>query len=72
MDELHNSFGRLSTQAPEWKPQSLMHQQQQQHVIESDLNPGKEYIPGRGWNSVMTAATGEENPCYHFMILHLN
>jgi hypothetical protein len=39
MDEFNSTFGRLSTNAAEWKPPS------------SDLNAGavKEFIPGHGW-----------------------
>jgi hypothetical protein len=58
MDEMHNSFGRLSTQAPEWKPQSLI-QQEKNVVVESDLHPGKEFIPGQGWSSATTTTNGE-------------
>jgi hypothetical protein len=63
MDELHNSFGRLSTKAPEWKPQSLM-QKHQKAVIESDLNQGKEFIPGQGLTSAATTTTGEIDFCH--------
>ena len=57
MDEIHSSFGRLSTQAPEWKPRSNSLQSQQ--TTESDLNPAavKEFVPGQGWTA--TVATGE-------------
>lgn len=58
MDEIQSGFGRLSTQANEWKPKSTAATQQQHS--ESDLNPTivKEFVPGQGWS--VTSATGEE------------
>jgi len=67
MDDLNNSFGRLSTQAPEWKPggggggggggssssynASSRQQQQPQHPSDLQASTVKEFVPGRGWSS---------------------
>jgi hypothetical protein len=70
MDPLSESFGRLTTTAPEWKPQ----QQQQQlppqpppqvertgssdwGQVDSELNAAsvKEFVPGKGWSTQNTS-----------------
>ena len=67
MDQLQESFGRLSTTAREWKPQSQSQSQSQQQLHppqsqtnssqdwqeQSELNAAavKEFVPGIGWST---------------------
>jgi hypothetical protein len=63
MDEFNSTFGRLSTNATEWKPPT------------SDLNAGavKEFIPGRGW--ISTEGGGQQQqgrPTYCCVVSYRN
>jgi hypothetical protein len=57
MDELDRNFGRLSTQASEWKPTTTT--ASASSLPESDLTAAavKEFVPGRGWSAPPAAAT---------------
>jgi hypothetical protein len=58
MDELQSTFGRLSTQAAEWKPKIPTAPEQQQHPGFKLKNAVvKDYSPDQGWS--VTDATGE-------------
>lgn len=54
MDDINESFGRLSTSAQEWKPGKKQNDSKPSSWLhQSDLDPStvKEFVPGRAWNS---------------------
>jgi hypothetical protein len=70
MDNLNDSFGKLSTTAREWRPASqqpppIQPSSSSDWQEESELNAAsvKEFVPGRGWisqtNTVAKAATSD-------------
>jgi hypothetical protein len=78
MDGLSDSFGRLSTNAQEWRPSqsSLSSGQLGQSSsaasalqYQSDLNPTavKEFVPGTAWSSQGGPATGRPGENIHSM-----
>lgn len=58
MDGLSDTFGRLSTDAAEWKPQQYpQSNNQQNHPYQSDLKATavKEFVPGKAWSTQPTS-----------------
>lgn len=55
MDELNSSFGRLSTDAREWKPSGVG---AGPSVTDLSASKVKEFVPGQAWSGVSTGGAG--------------
>ena len=63
MDDMNNAFGRLSTNAAEWRPggaaPASSSSSSQHSASDLQANKVKEFVPGRGWSSSSAPAPAQ-------------